>query len=353
MTVLTFTTALTDVFALALYGFAYGFAITYLRLADVGLHPKLTQQSVNDNFKMKFAHTGNNCLSCFDIGISLKGWVFLRKFCQGYTHFFLTLFGFWLYCYLNNRIGEYHILQHDRTLFFTQSITRRGIFKSYQRNNFTRVGFLNFLSLRRVHLQNLTDSFPLVFDGVIDVSTHLERTTIHANVSKFAYKRVCHYFKRQSAKRLVVVRTPCYNHVGIVYVKAGNKVNIYRRRQIIRNSVQKQLNTFVFVSRTAQNRIQLQLYYGVTDTCLDFFHRELFAHQEFFHQSVVTTCDKFFQLVMIALSINQKVLRNFALFYFNTFWIVVKISLKRHKINYTTESFFLADWHLYGHCVCL
>ncbi len=79
VTVLTFTARLTSVFGVNICGLGNCFLISNLRSTDVCLDLKFTQKSVNDNFKVKLAHSGDNRLSCFLIGISLEGRVFLGK----------------------------------------------------------------------------------------------------------------------------------------------------------------------------------------------------------------------------------------------------------------------------------
>ena len=173
MAVLTFTAALSDVFTLAFNRFSDCLAVADLRFTYVGFNLKLAQKSVDDNFQVKLAHAGDNRLPRFGVGISFKSRVFFRKFCQCKRHFFLTLFGLGLDCDLDDGFGENHVFQHDGRVLVAQSIARSGILQTYDGDDFACVSFLNFLSLGGMHLQNFADSFPFVFDGVVNVSTRL------------------------------------------------------------------------------------------------------------------------------------------------------------------------------------
>src|SRR5690606_22086948 len=77
VTVLTLTTRLTNELAVhVLDGVAHGFAVCNLGLAHVGLHVELALHTVNDNFQVQLAHTGDDGLTRFFVGTHAEGWVF-------------------------------------------------------------------------------------------------------------------------------------------------------------------------------------------------------------------------------------------------------------------------------------
>ena len=110
VTVLTFTTTLTNEFALSVSRLFDGFFICNLWRANVCLHFKLSKKSVNNDFKVKFAHTSDDGLTRFLVGVGFESWVLFSKFHKCKHHFFLHKFGFRLDCNANNWVWEVHTL---------------------------------------------------------------------------------------------------------------------------------------------------------------------------------------------------------------------------------------------------
>ena len=227
VTVLTFTAGLTHVLTFGFHTLADGFAVGYLRLTDVGFHLELTQQSVDDDFEVQLAHTGNNGLPGFLVGVSLECGVFLGEFDEREGHLFLSCLGLGLDCYLNNGFGENHAFQLDGVVFHTQSVTRGSILQTDQCNDFACVGFGDFLTLSGVHLQYLGYAFALALGAVVHVATCLQRTAVYAAVAQFAHKRVGDNLECKSAERLVVVRLAYDLLVVILDVETDNVVHVY------------------------------------------------------------------------------------------------------------------------------
>ncbi len=65
MTVLTASAGLFCIFGIGFALFRDGFTVSNLRFADIRLHVEFAKQTVNNDFKVEFTHTGNNGLSCF------------------------------------------------------------------------------------------------------------------------------------------------------------------------------------------------------------------------------------------------------------------------------------------------
>ena len=123
MSVLTFTTRLTSIFMVNMYLVSYSLTVRYLRITYISFYLKLTQKSVNDNFKMKLTHTGNNCLTCLVISISSECRIFFSQFCKGNTHLFLSGFCLRLYRNTDNRFREFHRLKDNRSTLITKCVT--------------------------------------------------------------------------------------------------------------------------------------------------------------------------------------------------------------------------------------
>ena len=81
MTILTTTTGLFSIFAVYINGFCKCFFVCNLRCTNVCLYFEFTKQTVNNDFQMELAHTGNDCLACFLICMSSECRIFFSKFC--------------------------------------------------------------------------------------------------------------------------------------------------------------------------------------------------------------------------------------------------------------------------------
>ena len=69
MTVLALTAGLTSVLHIGIRILADRLFVSNLRLTDVSLNLKLTQQTVNDDLQMELTHAGDDGLTGFFIGI--------------------------------------------------------------------------------------------------------------------------------------------------------------------------------------------------------------------------------------------------------------------------------------------
>src|SRR5665647_1999784 len=72
MTILTVTAGLTYKTTFCSDCFTDCLLVSNLRSADIGLNLKLTEQTVNDDVKVKLTHSGNDRLSCFLISIGAE-----------------------------------------------------------------------------------------------------------------------------------------------------------------------------------------------------------------------------------------------------------------------------------------
>ena len=77
---------------------------------------------------MEFAHTGDDGLTRFSIGLDFESWIFFSQTSQGNAHFFLVSFRLRFNSNGNNRIGEFHLFEDDRILFIAERIACRRIF---------------------------------------------------------------------------------------------------------------------------------------------------------------------------------------------------------------------------------
>ena len=135
VTVLTRTARLTLVLGLVVDLLADAFLISNLRSADVSLNLEFTQKSVNDYFEVQLAHSGDNGLTGFLIGVALEGRVFLGKLGEGKSHLLLTGLGLGLNSHADNRLGEVHRFKYYRMLLVAQCVTCGSVFKTNSGGN--------------------------------------------------------------------------------------------------------------------------------------------------------------------------------------------------------------------------
>jgi len=55
---------------------AKSFAISNLWLTNIRFDFEFALHTVNENFKVKFAHTADDCLASLFIGADMEGWIF-------------------------------------------------------------------------------------------------------------------------------------------------------------------------------------------------------------------------------------------------------------------------------------
>ena len=110
---------------------------------------------------MKLAHTGDDGLTRLFVRIGLEGGVLLRQLLKGDRHFLLTCFGLGLDGDTDDRLREFHGFQHYLVLLVTESIARRGIFKTDGCGDVARIHHAEILTVVCVHEQDTTDPLTL------------------------------------------------------------------------------------------------------------------------------------------------------------------------------------------------
>ena len=270
MTVLTAAAGLFCILVFLIHRFGKGLLIRNLRCADVSLYLVFTEQTVNDNLQMEFAHTCDNGLSCLGIRVCAECSIFLRQFCKRLTHFALTRLCLGLDSQFDNGLGEFHGLQNNRMLVITNSITGCGQFKPDCRSNITGVNLIQFCSLVCVHLQDTTDSFSLIFGRVKNVSTRSQSTGIYTEECQLPYIWVCHDFESQSAEWFAVACMAfCF---FTIFQCSFNCRNICWGWAVVHNSIQQHLYTFVFEGGTAEYWNHFHFTSCFANSTFDFFN---------------------------------------------------------------------------------
>ena len=204
MSILSTSTGLFCIFVFLIHRFCKGFFVSNLRCAYVSLHLIFTQKSVYNDFQVKFSHTGNDGLACFRIRMRTESRIFFCQFCQSFTHLALPCFCLRLDSQLDNRFRELHRFKDNRMLLIANSIAGCRYFKSYCRCDITGINSIKLCPLIRMHLQDTSNTFFLIFRSIEYIRTGVHRTGINSEKCQLAHKRVSHNFKCQSGKRFVI-----------------------------------------------------------------------------------------------------------------------------------------------------
>jgi hypothetical protein len=159
VTVLALTAGLAHELAFAVFDrLADGFAVGHLGLAHVGFHAEFTLHAVNDDFQVQLAHTGDDGLARFFVGLDAERWIFSSQTLQGNAHLFLVSLGLGLNGLCNHRLREHHALQHDDGFWITQGFTRGHVFQAHAGSDVASANFFHFLAVVGVHLNDTSNT---------------------------------------------------------------------------------------------------------------------------------------------------------------------------------------------------
>src|SRR5258705_66717 len=244
MSVLPASAGLLDVLAFRGGLLANRFAVRHLGASHIGLHVIFAQHAVHDNFKVQFAHAGDERLPGVRFGGNAERGIFLRQPLHRHTQFVLVGFRLWLDGHGNNRCREIDIFQDDRLAFVAERVAGIDALQTHAGANIARINLVNLFALVRVHLQQTADALARAFAGVQYVTSGLQHAGIHADVRHMPDEWVRHDFERQGRKGLIVPGQAQLAFV-ILRVHALHWRNIHRGRQIIDNGIEQRLNHLV------------------------------------------------------------------------------------------------------------
>ncbi len=350
MTILAFTTGLTNKFTFRLNSLADGFAVSNLRITNSAAYFEFAQQTVNDDIQVKLAHTGNNGLGGFRISVNAEGRILFSQFLQGNAHLFLVCFSFRFNCYGNYRIREYHGFQDNFILLVAEGITSGGVLQTYSSCDITSVNHFDFFAVVSMHLQDTADALAFTLSGVVYIRASGQGTGIYAEECQLTNKRVSSNLECQCSKRSLVARRTLVVFTSF-RVNAFNRRNISRSRHEVYNCIQQRLYAFVLIGRTAAYRSHFASDSCFTDASFDFFYGQLFAFQVFHHQLVISFSNCFYQSCAVFFCFFLHVFRNFDELFFFTQSIIINDSLHVDQVNHASEGVFEADRQHDRHCV--
>ena len=130
---------------------------------------------------MKLAHSGDDRLPGFVVGVDAETRIFLSKTIEGDAHFVLVLTGFRLDRDTHDRFREIHRLKNDRLVFVRNGVAGRGIFHTANGNDLACRCRFDVFTLISVHEHQTPDAFFRIFDRVrhIRTRTYCSRINTH------------------------------------------------------------------------------------------------------------------------------------------------------------------------------
>ena len=344
--VLTMTAGLTNEFAFRFNRFADGFTISNLRFAYGAVYIEFTTHTVDDDVQMKFAHTGNDGLVGFRIGVYSEGRIFFCQSLKGVAHLFLVSFGLRFNSNGNNGIREFHLFKDDRVVRVAECVAGGNILEAYSCGNVAGVSYIDFLTVVSMHQKDTAYAFFLVLGGVENVSALVHFAGIYAEVCQFANEWICHDLECQGCQRSAVGYRAFFFFA--VQGSTFNRRNIQRGREVIKDSIQKHLDTFVLVCGAAEYGEELACQYLFTDGSFDFFNGNVFAFQILFSQFIVAVASSFDNLFTVFFYHVFHIIGNRFLMIFFAVIAVVDFSFPGQQIDDALEGILCADWELHS-----
>src|SRR5882762_3871293 len=273
VSVLALTAGLLDVAAFGERLLANRFAIGNLGASDVGLHIVFAQHAVDDDFKVKFTHAGDQGLAGIGFGGNAEGRIFLREALQGDPQLVLVRLGFRLDGDGNHGSRKVDRLKNDLLVFVAQRVAGVDALQSDASANIAGVDFVDFFTLVRMHLQQAADAFAGTLSGIHHVTAGLEHAGVDANVGDVADERVGHNFESQRGERLIVSGA-AENGFVVLGIDALDGRNVDRGRQVINDGVKQGLNALVLESGAGKNGNDFQRQCGFADRLAHFLNAE-------------------------------------------------------------------------------
>ena len=319
-----------------------GLLIGYLRLADVGFHLELTQESVDDDLQMELTHAGNDRLARLLVRVGLEGRVLFRQLLERDGHLLLARLRLGLDRHANDGIGEFHGLQDDGVLLVAERIAGRGVFQAHRRGDIAGIDLLKVFSVVGVHQQDAAQALTLSLGGVHDRLAGLQRAGIDTEETQLAHIGVGHDLKGQRREGRLIGGVADLGLIGLGIDTLDSR-DIQRRGHIIDDRVEQLLYAFVFVGSAAGDGDHFHRTGGLPDRRTDLVRRDFFAFEICFHDLFVEVGDSFQQLIAVLLSEGTHILGDLLGAHILAEIIVINSGVHIHKVDNTFEAVFTPD----------
>ena len=141
----------------------------------------------------------------FLIGRDAEGRILLARGADSAcAHLLLVGLGLRLDRDLDDGIGEFHALEHDRLVGIAQRVAGRRVLQAGQRDDVAGARFLDVFAVVRMHQQHAADALAVVLDRVEHAGAGSQHARIDAHEGQRADERVGHDLEGEAGERLVV-----------------------------------------------------------------------------------------------------------------------------------------------------
>ncbi len=283
---LTGTTGLLLVGVAVVDGLGDGFAIGDLWRADGDLDLVGALEDVDFDVEVKLAHAFEDHFVRFIVGFDAEGRIFLDHFADGVGEFLgvrLVLGGDGDG---NDGIWENHRFKGGRIFLVAKGVTRLDVFQTHEGDDVTGLGGVDFLAVVGVHFDHAADALGLAGEGVEDGVALLDGAGVNAGEGKRA-ELVVHDLEREATEwggRVDDGECPGGSAFSVHF---GEWFDVGRGRKVVHDSVENELEAFVFKGRAAVGREKCEVDGAFADALLDVVDRWLDAFEVGFHQRVV------------------------------------------------------------------
>ena len=239
-------------------------AESHLRRADIGIDLVGPLENVDLDVEMQFAHPLEDGLAALLIGGNAERRILGGELGQRDAELFLVGLRFRLDRDLDDRIGEFHLLEDHRLLRIAQRVAGAHFLEARQSDDVAGIGFLDVFAVVRMHQQHAADPFLALFRRVDHAGAAGERAGIDAAEGDRADKGIVHDLEREQRQRRVVLRLADDVFI-VVGIDAVNRRHVERARQIINHRVEQRLHTLVLERGAAQYGKERAGDYGLAD----------------------------------------------------------------------------------------
>ena len=209
----------------------------------------------------------------------------------------MVALGFWLNRDLDHRLWEGHCFQNHWSVHRAECVAGCCILQATQCDDVARKCFCDFITVIGVHDHHTADALFLALGGVQEGIAFFQFAGINPCEGQRPYKGVIPDFERQRREGHVIIRT-AGNVTGFCLI-AGFEAhvidNIERAGQIIHNSVQQGLHTFVLKCRATKNRHECHIQCALADQFAQCWNVRLIAFQIFHHGFIILLNSRFNQ----------------------------------------------------------
>ena len=198
-----------------------------------------------------------------------------------------------------------------------------------------------------MHLQQAADALGPARAGVQNRVAGLEHARVDTNKDELTDKRVGHDLEAERGQRLAIVRVAKELDLRLAWLRACDRRNIQRARQVIDNRIEQRLHTLVLEGRTAEHREDVHRDRRLANRTLQLLDRDLLALEVLMHHFFIGVRNRLDQLGAQLFSILPQRSRNLFHIVLRAHGLVVpQDRLHLHEVDDASKLRLFADRNL-------